>query len=53
MKQQAQRVIPAPAWLVRRMQTLRQMPSPSSGEVRRQMRASAELRRKSSAKLAA
>jgi hypothetical protein len=53
MKQQVQPVIPAPDWLVRRMENLRRMPPPSLEEVRRQMRASAEQRRKSSAKLAA
>jgi hypothetical protein len=50
MKTPTQPVIPAPAWLVQRMQTLRQMPPRSLEEVRRQMRASAEFRRKSSAK---
>jgi hypothetical protein len=40
------RVVEAPAWLVRRMETLRQMPPPTLQEVDTQLKASAEARKK-------
>ena len=46
MKQTMPIAIPAPEWLVRRMETLRRMPPPTSAEVKRQMQASAEARKR-------
>jgi hypothetical protein len=40
------KVTEAPAWLVRRMETLRRMPPPTSQEVETQLKASAEIRKK-------
>ncbi len=50
MKQQLPPLIPAPDWLVRRMLAVRKLPPPTSEEVKRQMQASAEIRRRLTAK---
>lgn len=44
------KVIPAPEWLVRRMETLRRLPPPSLNEVAVHLKASAESRKKLNAR---
>lgn len=47
---QMSRIIPAPEWFKRRMAAVRSQPRPTFARVRQQMQASAEHRRKSTAK---
>ena len=48
-----QKVIPAPDWLVRRMENMRRMPPPTLKEVAAHLKASAEIRKRLTAKQAA
>ena len=49
-KPRIEKVIPAPNWLAKRMETLQRMPPPTLREVDTHFKASAELRKKLSAR---